>query len=175
MPLKSSPLITLAALTRAASGFVFALLAVRALGASSYGYFSVVWSLAGAMLFFFGGVNTALVARVVAVRDRPGDEALQLCGAVGSLTLGSALILVLVGAGASVWGSGKALPPVLYLGVAILLGLQLVTLWCCAALEGHGRLRPAIRRQVPLTTVQGWIRRATWMVPWRKGSVVRPR
>jgi len=144
MSLKSSPLITLAALTRAASGFVFALLAVRTLGASTYGYFSVSWSLAGATLFFFGGVNTALVARVVAVRDRPGDEALQLCGAVGSLTLGSALILVLVGVGASVWGSGKAPLPVLYLGVAILLGLQLVTLWCCAALEGHGCLRPAI-------------------------------
>ena len=77
------------------------------------------------------------------MRDRPGDEALQLCGAVGSLTLGSVLILVVVGAGATVWGSGK-LPSVLYLGVAVLSGLQLISLWCCAALEGHGRLRPAV-------------------------------
>lgn len=144
MSLSSSPLITAAALSRSATAFAFSLIAVSALGAGSFGYFSVVWAFAAATLGFMGGFNTALIAKLVEMRGSTRSDALRLTNGVGVLFSAAALLVAL--GGLAIWRGGVhvRLPVEIYAGTGLMLGFQLVSSFGCAALEGFGRLRAAV-------------------------------
>lgn len=144
MSLSASPLITTAALSRSAAAFIFSLLAASTLGPESFGYFSVVWAFAAALLGFFAGVGTALVSKLVELRQHSHGEAHRLVNGMGTVLLATALLAF--GTGFTAWQHGPPshVPKELYVGVGAMVGLQLVAAFGCAALEGFGQLRKAV-------------------------------
>jgi O-antigen/teichoic acid export membrane protein len=145
MELRFAPLLTMVALARSVLGFAFALLAIRAVSAEAFGYFSLVWSLCTALLFVFNGLNTVLVARLVATRASGEDRPWITAGAVatGAATLALALVSAIA---ASITLDG-ALHAAL-VACPLVLACQAVTQFCCATLEGRGRVDRAV--QLPL-------------------------
>lgn len=141
MELRHAPILTVAALLRSALGLAFALLAIRAVGAGSFGYFSLVWSFCTAFLFMFTGVNTVLVAGMVASRGAGRDREWSTAGA---LVTGVA-VAALVGTSAALWaaGTGEGELRAALIVCPLLLACQLVTLYCCATLEGCGHVARA--------------------------------
>ena len=95
MSLRASPLITTAALARSAIAFGFALVSVSALGAETFGHYSAIWAFAVATIACLSIFNTALIARLVELRDAARGEAQGLAKGVGAFIAGAALLLLL--------------------------------------------------------------------------------
>ena len=136
MELRHAPLLTLAALLRAALGLAISLLAIRSIGAQAFGYYSLVWSFCTAFLFMYSGVNTIVVAKMVEARATGEERPWMTAG----LLLSGVALLVVVAVAAAVAGTELARGPLRAAMVVcpLMLACQIVTLFCCATLDGRG-------------------------------------
>ena len=141
MELRFAPLLSAAAFVRAALGLSFSLLAIRIVGAESFGYFSLVWAFSSAFLYMYTGINTVLVARIVETRAASGDKVWITAGFYLTLMV-VAIIVVVAAAAAALAPSHSGLYLVMMI-VPFALSCQIVTMFCCAVLEGRGQITRA--------------------------------
>jgi O-antigen/teichoic acid export membrane protein len=137
MSFKHAPIVTFAVLTRSSLALVFSLVAIHLIGAISYGYFSLVWSFGSAFIFMFTGINTALVSRIVKSRAQSKSGPWIAAGLICTLIpfLGFVFLAFL---NWSMQIDGLWRLAITY--CLLMLACILISLFCCAVLEGNGRI-----------------------------------
>jgi O-antigen/teichoic acid export membrane protein len=143
--MRTPAVLTGAALVRAGLGFAFAVLAIRTIGSSSFGFFTLIWSFATAFQFMYGGINLALVSRIVNVRalTSAGSSTSASSWMTAAMTITVMTVLVLACLSVLAWmlrigpGEWPAVVPV----CLAMLALQLTTSWALACAEGHGNVQ----------------------------------
>ncbi len=141
MALRFAPLLSATAFLRAILGLAFSLLAIRIVGAESFGYFSLVWAFAAAFLYMYTGINTVLVARIVETRVGSGDRVWISAGFQLTLTV-VAFIVVVAAAAAALAPKHSGLFLALMIA-PFALACQIATMFGCAVLEGRGHITRA--------------------------------
>lgn len=141
MELRFAPLLSATAFVRAALGLAFSLLTIRIVGAESFGYFSLVWAFSAAFLYMYTGINIVLVARMVETRAGSGDRVWIAAGFF--LTLMVVAFVVVVAATAAAFAPNHRGLYLVMMITPLVLACQIVTMFCCAVLEGRGHIARA--------------------------------